>query len=66
MSEKKKPKERRDFLFTASYAMGAVGVAARAGESGGFFRRGKERRTQTRGRGGGELIELLIVVELRK
>ena len=28
MSEKKKPKERRDFLFTASYAMGAVGVAA--------------------------------------
>ena len=27
MSEEKKPK-RRDFLFTASYAVGAVGVGA--------------------------------------
>ena len=27
MSEQKKPK-RRDFLFTASYAIGAVGVGA--------------------------------------
>ena len=28
MSDQKKPKKRRDFLYTASYAFGAVGIGA--------------------------------------